>query len=64
MRLTDTGEFYNIAKERGTGVYATKKGSRWQYRSGDPKGKLVASGMTPASFVKSFWMRDDFEGDA
>lgn len=50
--------------DRGpTNVYAkrTPRG-RWQYRMGGTTAKhdLLASGMTPAAFVRSFWMRDDY----
>lgn len=64
MNLNDQGEFVNIAKGRGTGVFATKnRAGRWQYRMG-VVGKIIAPGMPPAAFVKDFWMRDDFQGTA
>lgn len=59
MHLSTTGEFINLAKGRGTGVYAAKKRGRWQYRSGQG-GPILASGMEPREFVRQFWLRDDF----
>lgn len=59
MRLDNDGQFWNIAKNAGTGVYATQKRGRWQYRTAS--GNLLASGMAPAAFVKSFWYRNDFQ---
>jgi hypothetical protein len=49
-----------VSAKGPTGVFAKKARGRWQYRT--ESGNLLASGMEPAAFVKSFWMRDDFEG--
>ena len=42
------------------GVYLFSKGTRFQFRTAS--GILLASGMTPAEFVKRFWHRDDYGG--
>ena len=64
MILNSEGEFVNVAKGRGTGVYASQtRAGRWQYRSGKG-GRIIASGMPPAQFVREFWMRDDFKEGA
>lgn len=57
MKLIDN-QF--VSAKGPTGVFAKKARGRWQYRT--ESGNLLASGMEPAAFVKSFWMRDDFEG--
>lgn len=63
MKLDQYGQFVNLRTGKGAGVWATKVKGRWQYRMGPLKGDaLLASGMEPAAFVKSFWYRDDFEG--
>lgn len=62
MHLDENNQF--VSAKGPTGVYATKtpKG-RWQFRMGSLKSDtLLASGITPAQFVKSFWYRDDFQG--
>lgn len=59
MFINDKGFFESDKAE--TSVYAMRaRGGRWQYRAGGPKGHLIASGMEPAAFVKSFWYRDDY----
>lgn len=58
MKLNNRNEFEST--KGATGVFAKKVRGRWQYRT--ESGALLASGMEPAQFVKSFWMRDDFEG--
>ena len=60
MHINAEGFFVNTAKDTVTGIHASKKKNRWQYRMGGKSGKLVASGMEPAEFVKQFWFRDDF----
>lgn len=62
MKINDEG-FFESAKG-ATGVHVKRVKGRWQYRSGGPKGHLLASGMAPGEFCKSFWFRDDYEGDA
>lgn len=55
-------EFYNLDKDKPMGVHAKQnRAGRWQFRIGDSKGKMIASGMTPAEFARSFWFRDDFQ---
>lgn len=62
MKINAEG-FFESAKGV-TGVHARQVRGRWQYRSGGPKGALLASGASPAEFVKRFWLRDDFKGEA
>lgn len=63
ITLTAQGQFFNTEKGREMSIFAKQtKGGRWQYRMGSHTGKVIASGMAPGAFVKSFWMRDDFEG--
>ena len=57
MKLIDN-QF--VSAKGPTGVIAKKVRGRWQYRT--ESGNLLASGMEPAAFVKSFWMRDLEEG--
>ena len=53
--------FHDTSKDRALSVYANQnRAGRWQFRMGDAKGKVIASGITPAEFAKSFWFRDDF----
>lgn len=55
-------EFYNLDKDKPMGIHAKQnRAGRWQFRMGDAKGKLIASGITPAEFARTFWYRDDFE---
>ena len=55
-------EFYNLDKDTPMGVHAKQsRAGRWQFRMSDAKGKMVASGMAPAEFARTFWLRDDFE---
>lgn len=63
MALTIRNEyFYDTVKDRPLGVFAGKTSAgRWQFRMGDAKGKVLASGMAPAEFARIFWYRDDFE---
>jgi hypothetical protein len=62
ITLTEDGQFFNTAKGSTLSIFAKQtKAGRWQYRMGSHKGDLVAAGMSPAAFVKRFWMRDDFE---
>lgn len=62
ITLSVEGQFFNTEKDREMGIFAKQtKGGRWQYRMDSLKGGLVASGMEPAAFVKSYWMRDDFQ---
>jgi len=57
ITLDDQGQFTDGVKSFG--IFAKKRGKRWQYR--DSEGKLYASGMTPAAFAMSFWYRDDWQ---
>lgn len=59
MKINADG-FFESAKGV-TGVHAAKVRGRWQYRAGKG-GDLLASGMEPVAFMKSFWFREDFEG--
>lgn len=59
MLLKKNGEFWNTAKGKSTGVFAKKNRGRWQYRL--ESGKILASGMQPAEFVKQFWFQDDLQ---
>ena len=62
MKL-DTHKQFVTLEGKALGVFAAQtKSGRWQYRS--ESGKIIASGMTPAQFVKAFWYRDDFAGGA
>ncbi len=57
--------FHDTAKNRALSVHAKQnRAGRWQFRMGDAKGKMLASGITPAEFAKSFWYRDDFAEEA
>lgn len=63
ITLTPEGQFFNTERGREMGIFAKRtRGGRWQYRMDSHTGKVLASGMAPAAFVKDFWMRDDFEG--
>ena len=54
-------EFYNLDKDKPMGIHAKQnRAGRWQFRMGDSKGKMIASGMTPAEFARTFWHRDDY----
>lgn len=45
-------EFYNLDKDQPMGIHAKQnRAGRWQFRVGDSKGKMIASGMTPAEFA-------------
>lgn len=57
VRLID-GAFV-LPGGRAAGVTAERKRGRWVYRSASTGG-VLASGMTPAAFVRAFWMRSDF----
>ena len=61
MKLID-GQFYNVTKQRYTGVTAKKTRGRWQYRT--ETGALLASGITPAQFVKEFWFAELIEEES
>ena len=65
MALTiKDNHFYDTEKDRALSVHAKQtRAGRWQFRTGDAKGKLIASGVTPAQFAKQFWFRDDFTED-
>lgn len=53
--------FFDTTKDRVIDVYAKQtRAGRWQYRAGK-NGHMLASGMAPAEFAKSFWYRDDFQ---
>ena len=53
--------FHDTEKDQPLSVHAKQtRAGRWQYRIGDAKGPLVASGITPATFVKQFWFRNDY----
>lgn len=53
--------FYDTVKDTPLSVHAKQnRAGRWQFRIGDSKGKMIASGMTPAEFARTFWYRDDF----
>ena len=59
MRLDANGQF--VSGDKPLSVFAKQnRAGRWQFRMESHKGKLIASGMTPAQFAKSFWYRDDF----
>lgn len=62
MALTIKNNYFiDTTKNRALSVYAKQnRAGRWQFRMGDAKGKIIASGITPAQFVKQFWFRDDF----
>lgn len=62
MRINDKGYFES--DKGATGVYAKRTRGRWQYRMNGPKGTILASGMSPAEFVRSFWHRDDYQESA
>lgn len=63
ITINTEGQFFNTDKNREMGIFAKQtKGGRWQYRIESHKGRVIASGMTPAAFVASYWMRDDYEG--
>jgi len=54
-------EFYNLDKDKPMGVHVKKnRAGRWQFRMNDAKGKMIASGITPEEFARTFWYRDDF----
>lgn len=57
MKLDRHNQFVTLEGTQ-TGVYASLKKGRWQYR--DSKGQIIASGPDPARFVHEFWYRDDF----
>ena len=62
MFLNENG-FFETHAGKVLNVHASQTNQgRWQFRMGGPDGDLLASGGTPAQFVKKFWMRDDFEG--
>lgn len=62
ITITTEGQFFNTEKNREMGVFAkANRSGRWQYRMGSHTGKLMDSGMAPAAFVKSYWLREDFE---
>lgn len=62
MALTIKNEhFYDTVKDKVIDVHAKQtRAGRWQYRAGRG-GKVIASGMAPAEFARSFWYRDDFQ---
>lgn len=62
MKLIN-GQFYNVTKQRYTGVTAKKARGRWQYRDVETN-KLYASGMTPAQFAKEFWFTELIEDES
>ena len=62
MKLID-GQFYNVTKQRYTGVTAKKTRGRWQYRDTET-GKLYASGISPKQFVKEFWFAELIEEES
>ena len=53
--------FHDTEKDRPLSVHAKQnRAGRWQFRMNDAKGKLIASGVTPAQFAKQFWFRNDY----
>ena len=53
--------FHDTEKDRPLSVHAKQtRAGRWQYRMDDAKGRLIASGISPATFVKQFWFRNDY----
>ena len=62
MKLIN-GQFYNVTKQRYTGITAKKTRGRWQYRDAET-GKLYASGITPAQFAKEFWFTELIEDES
>lgn len=54
-------EFYNLDKDKPMDIHAKQnRAGRWQFRVGDSKGKMIASGITPVEFARTFWYRDDY----
>ena len=54
--FTFDGTHFSNSKGLITSIHAKQtKAGRWQYRMDDAKGKLIASGVSPAEFVKQFW---------
>ena len=41
-------------------VHASQRRGRWQYRQDGKTGRLIASGASPAEFIRRFWCRDDY----
>lgn len=61
LKIDEDGRF--ISGDCALGVWAKQNSKgRWFYRIGPSwNDTLVASGLAPAKFAKSFWFRDDFE---
>ena len=58
MKLDRNNQFVTL-DGKALGVYAYRaKNGRYQYKM--QSGTILASGMSPAAFVKQFWGRDDF----
>ena len=59
MMLTiKDGHFFDLKKNQPLSVSAKHVRGRWQYRM--ESGKLIASGVSPSEFARTFWHRDDF----
>lgn len=58
MKLDTNNQFVTL-EGKALGVYVHRaKNGRYRYRM--QNGTILASGMPPTGFVKSFWGRDDF----
>ena len=60
MHINADGFFVITETDKVTSVHASQKRGRWQYRHGGKTGKLIASGESPAEFIRRFWFRDDY----
>ena len=59
MHINADGFFVITETGKVVSVHASQKRGRWQYRDGGKTGVLIASGVSPAQFVRRFWCRDD-----
>ena len=60
MHINADGFFVITETGKVMSVHASQKRGRWQYRHDGKTGTLIASGGTPAKFVRQFWLRDDY----
>lgn len=55
------GRFIRADGTEITSIAVTKNRGRWQYRADTPKGRVIASGMSPEVFAKEFWFAKEIE---